>query len=122
MWGLLVTLVGLALDYGFRRMRWPWFTERLVENSIEGAFFTVLVWGLLSARERQTRRRFKELRYLNHHIRNSLSIIEMAEGQVAEASQRLEMVKTASARIRRCIERISREEECEINEEFPHEP
>jgi hypothetical protein len=34
----------------------------------------------------------------------------------------LEMVKKASTRIRRCVERISREEDCEINEKHPQEP
>lgn len=51
--------------------------------------------------------------YLNHHIRNSLTVIEMAEGHVAEAAERLKMVSNASTRIRRCIEKISREEDCD---------
>ena len=52
--------------------------------------------------------------YLNHHIRNALTIIEMVEGYVDETGRRLEMVKIASTRIRRCVGKISREEHCEI--------
>ena len=74
---------------------------------------------VLSARDRRLRQRFKEVGYLNHHIRNSLAVIEMAEGYISEADQRLEMVKKASLRIRRCVEKISREEDCEINEQSP---
>lgn len=56
------------------------------------------------------------------HIRNSLTVIEMAEGYVAEADRRLDMVKKASTRIRSCIEKISRAEDVEISEQSPHEP
>jgi hypothetical protein len=46
----------------------------------------------------------------------------MAEGYVAEANQRLDMVKQASSRIRQCIEKISQQEDCEISERSPQEP
>jgi hypothetical protein len=36
--------------------------------------------------------------------------------------QHAEMIKKASRRIRRCIERISENENWEIDEEFPEEP
>ncbi len=121
-WGLLVTLVGLMLDDLTSRLDTTWLNQRLIENTIEGLLFTVLVWIVLSARDRRLQRRFKEVGYLNHHIRNSLTVIEMAEGYVAEASERLEMVKQASSRIRRCIEKISREEDCEIDERSPQKP
>ena len=121
-WGLLVTVIGLSLDYLVRQLHWRWFDERLLENVIEGAFFTALVWIVLDAREKRLRRRFKEVGYLNHHIRNSPTVIEMAEGHVAEAAERLKMVSNASTRIRRCIEKISREDDCEINEQSPQEP
>jgi broad-specificity NMP kinase len=121
-WGLLVALVGLSLDYEVSQLRWPWLHERMLKNMIEGVFVGFLVWVVLTAREKRLRQRFKELGYLNHHIRNSLAVIEMAEGYVSEANERLEMVKNASTRIRRCIEKISREEDCEINEQSPQEP
>jgi hypothetical protein len=121
-WGVLVVVVGLSLDYLVRMVRLPWLQERIVENTIEGVLFTLLVWVVLKAREEHLRRRFKEVGYLNHHIRNSLTVIEMAEGYVHEPGQRLEMVKNASSRIRRCIEKVSRNEDCEIDHHLPHEP
>jgi hypothetical protein len=121
-WGIAVTFVGVSLDYVASALRLAWLHERFIANAIEGALFTLLVWLVLTARERRLQQRFKEVGYLNHHIRNSLTVIEMAEGYVTEAEQRLEMVKKASARIRQCIEKISREEDCEINEQSPHEP
>ena len=81
-----------------------------------------MVYSVLHERDRRLRRRFKEVGYLNHHIRNSLTVIEMAEGYVSEAEERLQMVKNASSRIRRCVEKISRQEDCEIDEQYPQEP
>ena len=121
-WGLLVGIVGFCLDYVFKLLRLPWLTERAFENLFEATIFTFLVWALLKARQKHVQRRFKEVGYLNHHIRNSLSIIEMAERTVSEPVQHSEMVKGASMRIRRCVERISRDEDCEINEKSPQEP
>ncbi len=121
-WGSLVGIVGFCLDYVFKLLRLPWLRERAFENLFEAAIFTFLVWALLKAREKQLQRRFKEVGYLNHHIRNSLTIIELAEGSITEPVRHSEMVKGASSRIRRCVERISRDEDCEINEKSPQEP
>jgi len=83
MWGLLVALVGLSLDYEVSQLRWPWPHERMLKNMIEGVFVALLVWVVLSAREKRLHQRFKELGYFNYHIRNSLAVIEMAEGTLA---------------------------------------
>jgi hypothetical protein len=120
--GVLVGIVGLSLDYLTSALVVTWIKQRLIENTIEGALFAMLVWIVLSVRDRSIRRRFREVGYLNHHIRNSLTVIEMAEGYVAEADQRLDMVKKATARIKSCIEKISRAEDVEISERSPHEP
>jgi hypothetical protein len=122
MWGVLIGFIGFLLDYSIGRLHWSWLTERILENTFEGALFTLLIWAFLKAREKGLQRRFKQVGYLNHHVRNSLTVIEMAGGYVPEASRRLEMIKSASTRIRRCIEKVSREEDCEINPQAPQEP
>ncbi len=58
-WGMLVTLVGLLLDDLTSRLDTTWLNQRLIENAIEGAFFTALVWIVLSARDRRLQRRLK---------------------------------------------------------------
>lgn len=122
LWGLWIAVIGLAFDYLIRHLHLQWFCERVLENLFEGIFFGGLVWFVLSVQERRMRQRFREVGYLNHHIRNSLTIIEMAEAQVAETSQRLEMIRKASSRIRRCVEKISRDEDVRISERFPEDP
>jgi hypothetical protein len=122
LWGLWIAVIGLAFDYLIRHLHLQWFIERVVENLFEGIFFGALVWIVLSIQERRIRQRFREVGYLNHHIRNSLTIIEMAEAHVAEANERLKLIQKASARIRRCVEKISRDEDVAISERFPEEP
>jgi hypothetical protein len=121
-WGLLVTAISISLHYGTTLLRWAWVSECLVESTIEGASFALLMWMILDAQEKRLRHRFKELGYLNHHIRNSLTTIQMADGYVTEAGQRSEMIADASRRIRLCVEKISREEDCEIDENSPEQP
>jgi hypothetical protein len=121
-WGVLVVFVGFWLDSLVGLIPLSRLTERIAGNVIEGVFFTVLIWAFINARQKRRQRRLKEMTYLNHHIRNSLTVIEFAEGQATQPPQHAEMVKKASRRIRRCIERISENENCEIDEEFPEEP
>jgi hypothetical protein len=46
----------------------------------------------------------------------------MAESNITDAEKHIEMVKDASSRIRRCVEKISRQEDSEINEKEPQKP
>ena len=122
MWGLVVTALGMSLDYFVMRFHWPWLGERLIENTMEGVLFALFMWVFLKSREERFRQRFHELGYLNHHIRNSLATIQMADGYVAEAAQRSQMIADASKRIRLCVDKISREQDCKINERSPEQP
>jgi hypothetical protein len=121
-WSLIVLLVGLLLDRLAHSMTLPWHWERLCENVVEAIIIGIFVYAFLDAREKRLRRRFKELGYLNHHIRNALTIIEMAESNITDAEKHIEMVKDASSRIRCCVEKISRQEDTEINEKEPQKP
>jgi hypothetical protein len=122
-WVMVVFATGLLLDVLFHSaLGWPWIHERLLRNAIEALIVGVFVFTLIDAKEKRTQRRFKELGYLNHHIRNALTIIDMAESNVTEAEKHIELVKGASSRIRRCVEKISREQDLEINEKEPQKP
>lgn len=127
MWVVVVFVVGLGLDLLCHHLMGKvlgaqWIHERLLQNIIEALVVGVFMFTLIDAKEKRIQRRFKELGYLNHHIRNALTIIEMAESNVTEAEKRLDMIKDASNRIRRCIEKISRQEDTEINEKEPQKP
>jgi len=57
MWGTAITFVGLSLDYVVRQLHWRWLSERFLENIIEGAVFTLIIWAALNAREERLQRR-----------------------------------------------------------------
>jgi hypothetical protein len=122
MCALSISAVGMLLDYSVRLFHLSWLNERVVENIVQGVWFGLLIWVFLNARNKRLQQRFNELRYLNHHIRNSLATIQMADGYVTEAGQRSELIADASRRIRLCVEKISREEDCAINERCPQRP
>jgi hypothetical protein len=123
LWVVVVFLTGMLLDLFLHiALGWPWIHERLLENAIEALIIGVFVFTLIDAREKRIQRRFKEVGYLNHHIRNALTIIEMAESSITDAEKHIEMVKAASSRIRRCVEKISRQDDSEINEKEPQQP
>ena len=50
--------------------------EEELTGSGERMIVGVFVFTLIDAKEKRIQRRFKELAYLNHHIRNALTIIE----------------------------------------------
>jgi hypothetical protein len=110
-WGFIVLVLGYVLDVILHVFNLPWRSERLAENSIEAAIILLAVATLLKNRDRRIRRRFQEIGYLNHHIRNALAVIEMAQSHVKEAEERKELVSSSSLRIQLCLQKVSRQED-----------
>ena len=52
-----------------------WRSEQLAQNSIEAVIITLAVATLLKNRDRRIKRRFQEIGYLNHHIRNGWRLL-----------------------------------------------
>jgi hypothetical protein len=110
-WGLIVLVVGYSLDDIFHSFNLPWRSEQLAQNSIEAAIIMLGVATVLKNRDRRIRRRFQEIGYLNHHIRNALAVIEMAQRHAKEAEERENLVSSSSLRIQLCLQKVSREED-----------
>jgi hypothetical protein len=110
-WGFIVFAVGYPLDYILHGLSLSWQSERLAENSVEAAIIVLAVATVLKNRDRHIRRRFQEIGYLNHHIRNALAVIEMAQRYVNEVEEREELVSSSSLRIQLCLQKVSREED-----------
>jgi hypothetical protein len=110
-WGLIVLVVGYSLDDIFHSLNLSWRSEQLAQNSIEAAIIMLGVAIVLKNRDRRIRRRFQEIGYLNHHIRNALAVIEMAQSAVKEAEKREELVSSSSLRIQLCLQKVSRDED-----------
>ena len=110
-WGLIVFAVGYSLDDILHSCSLSWRSEQLAQNSIEAAIIILAVATLLKNRDRRIRRRFQEIGYLNHHIRNALEIIEMAQKYAREAEEREKLVSSSTLRIQLCLQKVSREED-----------
>ncbi len=110
-WGLIVLGLGYAIGAILHVFNLPWEWQQLGQNSIEGVIIVVAVATLLKNRDRRVRRRFQEIGYLNHHIRNALAVIEMAQRYAKEAEEREKLVSSSSFQIQLCLQKVSREED-----------
>jgi hypothetical protein len=117
--GIVVFVVVFGIDVLGRFLGLSWYWERLACNALEAVILTLIASHLLRLREERILRREREIGYLNHHIRNSLALIEMAEQQVKDMEQRGSVVHRASRRICRVLEQLSRNEDVSIDTEIP---
>ena len=120
-WGWIVFLVTSALDAAFFQFLFG-LTRMHLQAILFADFSSAVLIGwimfiVLHKREEILTKRFREIGYLNHHVRNALMVIENAEYVVKE-QQRKSMVLEETARIRKCVERISRIDDVEISEEY----
>ena len=110
-WGLIALVSVFAVGSTLHLFNLPWGLEQLAEAVTVAGVAMSAVGTLLKNRERRIRRRFEEIGYLNHHIRNALAVIEMAQNYAKEAEEREELIASSSLRIRLCLQKVSREED-----------
>jgi hypothetical protein len=110
-WGLVVLSLGYAVGAVVHIFKPPWAWEQLAKSLIEATITVLAVATLLKNRDKRIRRRFQEIGYLNHHIRNALAVIEMAQSYVKKAEEREELVSSSSLRIQLCLQKVSRDED-----------
>jgi PAS domain S-box-containing protein len=67
-------------------------------------------------RENTIQRRFEEIRYLNHQIRNALVTLQLAGHDVTrDLPQKIELIHSASARIQLCLEKVLTEDDLSLH-------
>lgn len=110
-WGLIALVSVFAVGSILHVFKLPWGLEQLAESVTVAAVAMFAVATLLKNRESRIRRRFQEIGYLNHHIRNALTVIEMAQEYAKEAEERKELIATSSLRIQLCLQKLSRDED-----------
>lgn len=118
-YGLTAFAVIFGIDLLLHIAGWSWFREQLVCDVLEAALLGLIAAHLSRLREERVHRRKREIRYLNHHIRNALTAIHLAQLQLDNVDQRATAVQRASDRICSVLEQLSRNEDVSINEETP---
>jgi hypothetical protein len=107
--GFLAALMGIATDEALHALNYPWFSERVLENALEGVVIGAVVFWLSNLREKRMERRMREIGFLNHHIRNAMQTIALAAIETTDAQQRVAMIDTSVRRVVESLARINSE-------------
>ena len=117
--GLLVFAIIILTDILVSQLHWGWWVESLSSDIPEAVLITVMAYKLTKTREDNISRRAREIRYMNHHIRNALTAIQSAEYSLENAKPKAEMISEASHRITACLSKLTKGEPVDIDEEHP---
>jgi hypothetical protein len=118
-YGLTAFAVILGIDFlGHFFIRWSWLSEDLTTDFLEASLLGITAAYLTKKREERIIRRHRQVQYLNHHVRNALTLIALVEHQLQR--DQATAVHNASQRIRAVIEQLSRDEDVSIDEQAPH--
>lgn len=119
---IVYALTAFVVIFGFDLLwhfaRWDWLWEQLACNVLKAALLGIVAAHLSRLREERVLRRQRELGFLNHHVRNALALIQMAEHQL-DLGQRATAIRSASHRICAVLEQLSREEDVSIDHHVP---
>jgi hypothetical protein len=104
--GIVVAFVGVALD----AVRWhgntSWYVSVTTAAVVEAVIVTALVTMVIEGRRKRAIRRTLELAFLNHHIRNAITQMSMAQ-YVADPHRHERLVREAVDRISEALFRIA---------------
>ena len=104
--GVVVAFIGLAMDAARSRGSTSWSVSVTTTAVVEAAIVAGLVTIVLEGRRKRAIRRTLELAFLNHHIRNAITQMSMAE-YVADPQQHERLVREAVGRISEALFRIA---------------
>ncbi len=104
--GIVVAFIGVALN----AVRWQgnpsWYVSATTGAVVETFIVTALVTMVIEQRRKRAIRRTLELAFLNHHIRNAITQMSMAQ-YVADPQQHERLVRAAVGRISEALFRIA---------------
>lgn len=96
--GAIVATAAVILDAAWTQHKTVWYVRAIIIGSLQLFLATLLVTAVLEQRRRQIIRRKLERRFLNHHIRNALAQVQLAE-QVDDRERQRNLVQDAIARV-----------------------
>ena len=118
-YGLIIFVVIFGTHLLWHWTGWNWYREELACDALQATILGLIASYLSRLREEGILRREREINYLNHHIRNSLALIQMAEQQLHDVGKRAGAVQQASRRICRVLEQFSRRDDVFIDHKIP---
>ena len=104
--GVVVAVIGVALNaLRFYGNAW-WYVSATTGAVVEMVIVTALVTNVIEQRRKRAIRRTLELAFLNHHIRNAITQMVMAQ-YVADPQQHGRVLREAFSRISQTLFRIA---------------
>jgi hypothetical protein len=103
--GVLAALIGILLN----AVPWPgsaWHPGAITAAAVELVVVTILVTLVIEGRRKRSIRRTLELAFLNHHIRNAIMQVSVAQ-HVADSEKQERLVREAVDRISEALFRIA---------------
>jgi hypothetical protein len=104
--GTIVAAAAVVLDATWTQHETVWYVRAILIGSLQVVLVTLLVTAVLEQRRRQIIRRKLERRFLNHHIRNALAQVQLAE-QVDDRERQRNLVQDAIARVSGTLYRVT---------------
>jgi len=96
--GIIVAAVAVILDAAWTQGETVWYVRAIVIGSLQLVLVTLIVTAVSEQPRRQIIRRKLERRFLNHHIRNALVQVQLAE-QGDDRERQRNLVEDAIARV-----------------------
>jgi hypothetical protein len=104
--GIVVAFIGLALNAVQWQGNTSWYVRATTGAVVEMIVVTALVTMVLEGRRKRAIRRTLEIAFLNHHIRNAITQMSMAQ-YIADPQQHERYVREAVGRISEALFRIA---------------
>ena len=104
--GLIVAAVAVILDATWTQHATVWYVRAIGIGTLQLSLVTVLVTAVLEQRRKRLVRRTLELAFLNHHIRNALVQVQLADN-VPDGDRRHQLLDEAIERVSSTLTRIT---------------
>jgi hypothetical protein len=105
-YGITAFVVIFGIDLLLHMPGWEWPWEQLACDLLEATILAFIASCLSRQREERLLRRQREVQYLNHHIRNALSLIQMASQKLEDDELHATAVRHATNRIRTVLKQL----------------
>lgn len=103
---IIVGSVAVILDAVWTQRATVWYVRAIVVGSLQVLLVTLLVTAVLEQRRKRIIQRTLEMAFLNHHIRNALVEVQLAD-RVPDRERQHQLLHQAIDRVSAALSRVS---------------
>ncbi len=109
--GLSVAVIGLVLDLVMARLLHHFWAAEIAGNVLTGVLAGYAMFRYSVYRVNLSKQRASQIAYLNHHIRNALTVIALSH---EAGNQRLNLIRDASERIQQALNQFASDDNVQL--------